>query len=104
MIMKRLFFAFLVFFAALAAQAQLPANGYYRVMNYKTERYAYLCDRTGELNYTTQNADVSAIQLWKDLSRALDDPASVLYAKSMGGDKVDLQAQGTGLYHSLRTA
>ena len=70
-------------------------------MNYKTERYAYLCDRTGELNYTTQNADVSAIQLWKDHTRTLDDPASVLYAKSMGGDRVDLQAQGTGLYQVI---
>lgn len=86
---------------AICCQAQLPTDGYYRVQNYGSQRYAYLCDKTGSINYGTQNADVGAIQLWRGIERTYDDPASVIYVKSMGGSSYDLQAQGTGLYEII---
>lgn len=71
------------------------------MQNYGSKRYAYLCDKTGSINLGTQNADVGAIQLWSDIERTYDDPASIIYVKNMGGDRYDLQAQGTGLYEIL---
>ena len=95
--MKRILTLFTTLLTVWTVQAQLNGSGYYRVQNYGSQRYAYLCDRKGSVDYTTQNADVGAIQLWKDINRAYDDPASVMYIKPVGNDAVDIQAQGVGL-------
>ena len=95
--MKRILTLFTTLLTVWTVQAQLNGSGYYRVQNYGSQRYAYLCDRKGSVDYTTQNADVGAIQLWKDINRAYDDPASVMYIKPVGSDAVDIQAQGVGL-------
>lgn len=98
--MKKTILSFSLTLVALCSQAQ-PADGYYRVQNYGSKRYAYLCDKTGSINYGTQNADVGAIQLWSDIERTYDDPASIIYVKKAGGSSYDLRAQGTGLYEMI---
>lgn len=89
------------------AFAQLNGSGYYRVMNQKSTRYAYLCDNTGSLDYTNQSADMGAIQLWRDCATInhLTDPSGVIYYKlieqtSVALQRGDLMAQGTSV-HSL---
>lgn len=96
--MKKIIFLLCLISLSIYSYAQLNGDGYYRVQNYGSHRYAYLCDRTGYINYGTQNADIGAIQLWSGLERTYDDPASIIYVKNVGGDRYDLQAQGTGLY------
>lgn len=86
----------------LTLSAQMKGDGYYRIQNFGTQRYAYLCDNTGFINYGTQSADVGAMQLWLGLERALDNPASVIYIKTVASDKFDLMAQGTGLYQVIK--
>lgn len=86
--------------ASLSAQdTGLVGDGYYRVRNLATQRYIYVTDNTSD--GTLDVLDYSGIQLWKDLSRAISDPASVLFIKNEGGDKYDIQSQGTGIKQIL---
>lgn len=93
--------------AAMSASAALPGNGYYRVQNYVTDRYAYITDNRGSINYHTTSADLDALQLWKGFDKAISDPATVIYIEKVGS-QYDLKGQGCGvksmmdIYVSLR--
>lgn len=85
----------------LSILAQGIPDGYYRVHNLKTERYVYVTDNTGSINYQAVTANMGAIELWKDHSKTYSNPASIIYLKTMGentgGVYYDLQSQGTGV-------
>lgn len=100
--MKRLFFLLLAISFLLPSFAQLNGTGYYRVKNYGSQRYIYVCDGTSAgINFSTTSADMGAIQTWTGLDKAITDPASVIYAKNVGGDNWDLMAQGTGVHQLI---
>lgn len=86
------------FFMSVAADVE---EGYYRVHNYKTNRYVYVCDNTGKVDYVALTADMGAIQLWKGHDRTYSDPASIIYLKKMGetsgGTYYNLYSQGTNV-------
>ena len=79
-----------------------PVDGYYRVHNLKTERYVYVTDNTGRINYQAMDADMGAIQLWKNHDKTISDPASVIYlqykGEGSGGKYYDLKCQSTGVH------
>lgn len=85
----------LIMFSTLV-NAQLE-KGYYRVHNYKTERYVYVYDNTGKINISTTSADMGAIQLWKEHNRTISDPASIIYVEPKGNNKYNLHSQGTSV-------
>ncbi len=87
--------------AALHASAALPEDGYYRVQNYKTDRYAYLTDNRGTFNYLTTSADLDAIQLWKGFDKAISDASTILYIDHISGSQYDLKGQGCGVYSMM---
>lgn len=84
---------------AISASAIIEGDGYYRVHNAKTQRYIYVLDDKGKLNFQATTAELGAIQLWKDHSKTISDPATVIYVKDLDGRKqdFDLQTQGTGV-------
>lgn len=97
-----LLFAFVTFGSSFADDIPLQ-NGYYRVKNYKTNRYVYVYDNTGKINAAAGTADAGALDLWKDLNRTISDPGSVLYANYIGpngkgGYSYDVEGQGTGVH------
>ena len=100
--MKRLILSIFAGLLSLSVCPQISGDGYYRVSNYKTGRYAYVTDNTGSINVQATTAEMGAIQLWKDHSRTYSDPASVIYIEkkgsNSGGDYYDLQSQGTSTY------
>ena len=100
--MKRLILSIFAGLLSLHICAQITGDGYYRVSNYKTGRYAYVTDNTGSINVQATTAEMGAIQLWTDHSRTYSDPASVIYIEkkgsNSGGDYYDLQSQGTSTY------
>lgn len=100
--MKRLILSIFAGLLSLHICAQITGDGYYRVSNYKTGRYAYVTDNTGSINVQATTAEMGAIQLWTDHSRTYSDPASVIYVEkkgsNSGGDYYDLQSQGTSTY------
>lgn len=83
---------------SLAAQS-LPPSGYYRVNSVSSERYITIIDAYGSLNMSAGDADMGALRTF-DYSEGnvVSNPASVIYADFKGGNKYDLQAQGTGAY------
>lgn len=99
--MKKILLLLPMLLLSLLAEAQLTGDGFYRVQNFGSKRYAYLCDKTGSINYTTQNADVGALQLWSNIERTYDDPGSIIYVQHKGGNNYDLKAQGTSLYEII---
>lgn len=94
--MKTLLTLSLAALVALPAFAKLSGNGYYRVHNYRTDRYVYVLDNKGSVDYGGTTADVNALQLWKDLQKAVSDPATVIYFEKHDS-KWDLAAQGTSV-------
>jgi hypothetical protein len=99
--MKRLLFLIFIAVSSLSFAQDLE-SGYYRVSNLKTGRYVYVKDNTGSISIQAATAEMGAIELWKDHSLTLSDPASVIYVEycgsGSGGAYYDLKAQGTGVY------
>lgn len=85
---------------SLVAFADFTGAGYYRVHNFKTERYASVIDDKGRIDYMNTTADLRAIKLQKNFDEVCADPASVLYISEHGSD-VQIEAQGTGLYQII---
>ena len=73
-------------------------NGYYRICNYATQRYIYVTDNKDYYDKSKDVGDFQALQLWKEIDRAVSDPASVIYMQKMWTDHYDLKAQGTGVH------
>ncbi len=91
---------------ALASQlafADFTANGYYRVKNAYTQRYAYLLDNTGTVDYNSSSADVRAINLFLDPQTVLYDPSTVFYVEKApsSSSQMNIAGQGTSVYDFL---
>lgn len=96
--MKRILILLMLVSVTALAGAQLNGSGFYRVRNYGTDTYIWVCDNTGSINYATTSADMAAMQLWKGLDKAISEPASVLYFDAKGGNNWDITAQGTSVH------
>ncbi len=92
--MKKLILSIMVLILALPAIAQLNGNGYYRVQNFKTLRYAYLTDNTGKVDQGATTFDVGAILLFAGFEKAASDPATIIYVNNVTGKQYALEAQG----------
>lgn len=105
--MKKSLLVSLAVMVGLPALADLQGDGYYRVQNAKTKRYAYLLDNTGSMDMSTSSADVNALQLWSGFDEASSDPSTVFkitnYPNSGSASNYDIAAQGTSLYTFLGT-
>lgn len=86
---------------AVGAMAELNGDGYYRVQNALTKRYAYLMDNRGSFDPQTTSADVQALHLYSGFVRASSDPASVFYLNNVNGSSYNIAGQGTSLYGFL---
>lgn len=100
--MKRIIILLFTITSALLSFAQLNGDGFYRIRNYGTGYYIWVCDNTGSINYVGTTADMGALQLWPELDNAISEPASVLYMIHEGGEKWDAQAQSTGVYKMIQ--
>lgn len=96
--MKNFFLSILGLLTFGASWASLPGEGYYRVNNYKSERYVFVYDNKGSLDIGAMKADMGAIQLWKPFERTISDPASVIYLQAKSDGKFDFLSQGTGVH------
>ncbi len=87
--------------SALTSFAQFNGDGFYRLENYMTERYAYVRNNYGKINISTTSADLTSIQLWKNFDKAACDPATVIYIQKLVDSNNNISyniiAQGTSL-------
>ena len=98
--MKKLLLYTLTALFALPAFAEITGNGYYRVQNASTKRYAYLTDNKGSYSISSSTADVGALQLYADPERVVSDPASVFFVEEapQGNYFYDICGQGTSIH------
>lgn len=99
--MKRTLLLSIAASIASLASADYNGAGYYRVHNYKSERYASVVDNRGRIDYMNTTADLQAIKLQKDFDAVCCDPASVLYISGKGGTQYQIEAEGTGIYQII---
>jgi len=105
--MKKLLFSLFLLTTAASAGAQTIANGYYRVQNQKSGRYAQMVDNHGQASYATSTFDMAAIHTVKPFDTIVDDPATVIYVE-YAGTKLDndfeynLKAQGTSTWEIVQ--
>lgn len=102
--MQKITTAIFAFALALGAMAQVsqPATklqtGFCRVQNYKTGRYAYICDNTGKAVINTTSYDMGAVALYQVNARdRFSDPASVVYVEPVA-HKHNIFSQNTSFY------
>lgn len=95
--MKRTTLLLAILLAVTVAHAQLSGDGYYRVQNVYTSRYARVIDSYGNIDVASTTADMTAIQTIKKFDNVCSDPASIIYIekKSVG---YNLHCQGTNTY------
>ena len=83
---------------ATFCQAQLTQNGYYRVLNERTNRYITLIDNTAKVSTVATSIDLGALQTIKNFDNVVSNPASVIYIRHENistPNQFSLAAQGT---------
>ena len=98
--MKKIFALIIAAVTALSCYANLDGNGYYRVKNYKTNRYVSVIDNRGSIDVVATTADLQAIRLWRVFDDVCHDAASIMYVTQVGSE-YQLTAQGTGIYQII---
>ncbi|MCC8071251.1 MAG: hypothetical protein LIO90_05560 [Bacteroidales bacterium] len=88
---------------AFAASNPPVADGYYRIRNYYTDRYAFVLDNKGSINYQASTADLGAIELYKTHARATSNPASVMHVVNYSGVQYNINTQGTSINDIIST-
>lgn len=74
--------------------ADYNGAGYYRLQNFKTQRWASMIDDKGSVDYAGTTADLQAIKLQKNFDEVCSDPASIIYIRPYGS-LFNIEAQGT---------
>lgn len=93
--MKRFFFFIIMAVLAFPALAQLNGNGFYRVQNYKSNRYIILVDnKADKVNMVATDPDLLALRTIKPISKVISDPGSIYYIQNAGGSQYNLLSQG----------
>lgn len=95
--MKKYILAFALGGMVLSASADLTSNGYYRVQNYGSSRWANLVDNKAEVDKVSATAELHALELTKNTEEILSDPGSIVLLTKQGGDAYDIAAQGISL-------
>lgn len=95
--MKKLIFSIIMGGAVLSMSAALTQNGYYRVRNYGSQRWAFLQDNKGSVDQVAGTADVHSLGLTLNTEKILTDPASIVYITAKGNSNYNIGAQGTSL-------
>ena len=103
--MKKLLLSAAIALIAFSASADLGDDGYYRVQNAYTKRYAYLLDNKGSMNVGESTVDVQALELYLDIKNAVSDPSTIFYIKkaNVSGSSMsyDIAGQGTSVHGFL---
>ncbi len=98
--MKKTIILTIAALTAVSVQADFTGEGYYRVQNKRTERWASMVDDKGSIDAVGTTADLQAIKLQKDFNAVCSDPASIIYIEPHG-NQYSISAQGTNIYEII---
>ena len=103
--MKRIYSFFAAMFVmasvSIPVSADITGNGFYRVRNYGTTRWANMVDNKGAIDENATSADLHSLELLKDTETIFSDPGSVVYITALGNYEYDVAAQGTSIQSLL---
>ncbi len=86
----------------LSVNAQLSGDGYYRLKNVKSGRYARLIDNRGSINIESTSADLGALQTVLYFENVESDPATVMYISKLSNGEYNIATQGADLYSMMK--
>lgn len=99
--MRKFLLYFVLLFSSLPLFADLGEDGYYRVQNAVTKRYAYLLDNKGAINVSTSSFDVQALELYLGAEKVCSDPSAIFYINKINSEgqkyEYDISGQGTSI-------
>lgn len=96
--MKRFLMSVMVALFFTESFAQLSGDGFYRIQNAGSTRYAFVRDNKGSVSIGSTSADLGAIELWRNFDRAVSDPSTVVYFHKVEDKTYRFEAQGTNSY------
>lgn len=88
---------------AMVSYANLNGNGYYRVRNYGTHRWASLIDNQAMIDTFGATVDMHSMALIMNTEQITTDPGSIIYFNNSSGNSYDIAAQGTTLREVLES-
>lgn len=95
--MRKYFIAACLSLLTISSYADLNGNGYYRVMNYGSSRWANLVDNYASVDFFAGTADLHSLELTNNEEAIISDPGSIVYITAKGGNQYDVAAQGITL-------
>lgn len=95
--MKKVFVFLALASAMISAKADMAGNGYYRVQNYGSSRWANLVDNMASVDFFAGTADLHSLQLTNNTEAILSDPGSIVLITNVSGNQYDVASQGTSL-------
>lgn len=80
--------------------SQMPADGYYRILNTTTSRYLVVTSDKGKVNYEATDVDLGSLKTYKSFDKVVSAPGSILYLQKKGSGKYSYSvlSQGTDTY------
>lgn len=106
--MKRLFLVLAMATACASVDAQVLADGYYRVQNTRSQRYCLLADDYAYVDESASGAGtgsvyLQAIRTYRPFDRVVYEPGSIIkFSYSQSGHGYTLAAQGTDTHTMLQ--
>lgn len=82
---------------ASTAMANLDGNGFYRVKNYGSDRWATLVDNYASVDFFAASADLHSLVLTNNTEDIISDPGSVVYITRKANNQYDVAGQGVSL-------
>lgn len=95
--MKKFFLTLFLSSLSITVFATITNNGYYRVKNYGTQRWASLVDNKAVVDKIAGSVELHSLELNNDTEEILSDPGSIVYVSNISGKRYDVATQGTSL-------
>lgn len=102
--MKKFILSICIASLGLYANADLTADGFYRVKNYGSERWCNMIDNKASVDFLAGVADLHSLELTNNTEAILSSPGSVVLLTKMSGNQYDISAQGTTLSHLVNNS
>lgn len=94
---KNWYLTIVLLLSSLHVNAQLGADGYYRIQNTVTTRYVQMIDNKGEVDLNTTSVDLGALRTVMYFDNVAYDPATIIYISHIQKDEYNISCQGMNM-------
>ena len=87
----------LALISPIMLMANLNGNGFYRIKNYGTNRWAYMVDNKAKTDVLAGQVELHSLQLSSNTEFILSEPGSIIYINNVSGLEYNMAAQGSSV-------